>query len=98
MTMLNHTISIRTRDTIASFRWTILPHRPYSPDLAPSDYHLFSPIKEGLRGKHYASDEEVKTAVTMWLKKQLAECYEAGIHALIWRRNVAIEKNGDYVE
>ena len=32
-------------------------------DLAPSDYHLFDHMKEGLRGKHYANDEEVKTAV-----------------------------------
>ena len=25
-------------------------------------------MKEGLRGKHYASDEEVKTALMKWLK------------------------------
>ena len=35
------------------------PHPPYSPDLAPSDYHLFGPMKVGFRGRHYASDEEV---------------------------------------
>ena len=32
-------------------------------DLTPSDYHIFGPKKEGLRGKHYDSDVEVKTAV-----------------------------------
>ena len=31
-------------------------------DLAPSDYHFFRPMKDGLRGKHYISNEEVKTA------------------------------------
>ena len=61
--------NIRTRETIALFGWTTLPHPPYSPDLAPSDYHLFSPIK-GLRSKHYASEKEVKTAVLKWLKEQ----------------------------
>ena len=37
-------------------------------DLAPSDYYLFGPMKVDLRGKHYASDEEVKFAVMNWLK------------------------------
>ena len=60
----SHT-SIRTRETIISFEWTTLPHPPYSPD-----YHLFSLMKEGLKGKHYVSDEEVKTAVIKWLKEQ----------------------------
>ena len=67
-------------------------------DLAPSDYHLFGPMKEGLRGKHYASDEKVKTGVMKWLKEQSTECYEAGIHTLIQRWNIAIKRNGDYVE
>ena len=57
--------NIRTRKTIASFGWTTLPHPPYSPVLVPSDYHLFGVMKEGSRGKHYASDEKVKTAVWM---------------------------------
>ena len=30
-------------------------------------YYLFDPLKEGLRGKHYASDEEGKTAKMKWL-------------------------------
>ena len=51
-----------------------------------SEYHLFGPIKD------YASDEGVKTAETKWLKEQSTEFYEAGIHALIQRRNV------DYIE
>ena len=29
-------------------------------DLALSDHNLFGSMKEGLRGKHYASDEEGK--------------------------------------
>ncbi|GFS07678.1 histone-lysine N-methyltransferase SETMAR [Elysia marginata] len=52
--------SIRTRETIALFGWTTRPHLSYSPGLASSDYHLFGPMKQGLRGKHYEDDEEVK--------------------------------------
>ncbi|GFR81386.1 transposase [Elysia marginata] len=39
----SHT-SIRTRETIASFGWTTLPHPSYSP--------VFGPMKQALRGKH----------------------------------------------
>ena len=35
-----------------------------------SDYHLFDSMKECLRGKHYAREEEIKTAVMKWLKKK----------------------------
>ena len=40
-----------------------IEHPPYSPDLAPSDYYLFSKLKKDLRGKKFDNDEEVKTAV-----------------------------------
>ena len=55
-------------------------------------------MKEGLRGKHYSIDEEVKSVVKKWLKEQSTEFYGAGIHALIRRWNIAIERNSDYVE
>ena len=35
---------------------------PYSPDLAPSDFHLFGPLKESMKGIHFQTDEEVKAA------------------------------------
>ena len=36
-------------------------------------------MKEGLRGKHYSNDEEVKYVVRRWLKEQSIEFYRAGI-------------------
>jgi hypothetical protein len=41
--------SLRARETIAKIEWTDLFHRAQSPDLAPSDYHLFGPVKYALR-------------------------------------------------
>ena len=55
-------------------------------------------MKEGLRSKHYASDEELKTAVMRWLKEQSTEFQKAVVHAPIWRWNIAIAINNDYVE
>ena len=51
-------------------------------------------MKESLRGKQNASNDEVKTSVWKWLK----ESYKAEIHALIWRWNITIERNGVDVE
>ena len=45
-------------------------------DLVSSHSHLFGPIKEGLRGKHFASKEKVKVAVMKCLKEQSTEFSE----------------------
>ena len=36
-----------------------VPHRPYSPDLAPCDFWLFPKLKENLRGGRYETMEEM---------------------------------------
>ena len=67
-------------------------------DLSPSDYHHLGPKKKDLKGKHYASDEEMKAAVMKWLKEQSTQFYEAGINAFILKWIRAIERSGDNVE
>lgn len=42
----------------------LLPHPPYSPDLAPSDYHLFPNLKKHLAGRKLSTDIEVQETVT----------------------------------
>lgn len=44
-----------------------MPHPPYSPDLAPSDYQLFPKLKEQLSGQRFRSDKEVKGEVARFL-------------------------------
>jgi hypothetical protein len=39
----------------------LLPHPPYSPDLALSDLFLFADLKKMLVGKKFSIDEEVIT-------------------------------------
>jgi hypothetical protein len=38
----------------------------YRPDLAPSDIHLFSTLKEFLAGRCFKRDEEVEDAIKEW--------------------------------
>ena len=42
--------SAATKDAIQRLDFSVLPHPPYSPDLAPSDFHLFPKLKEHLKG------------------------------------------------
>ena len=62
--------SQKTREAVTKLGWTVLPHPPYSPDLAPSDFHLFCPLKNALRGTRFADDEDVIHAVKKWLLEQ----------------------------
>jgi hypothetical protein len=34
---------------------------------APSDFHLFGPMKDGLRGQHFPDNDAVIAAVRKWL-------------------------------
>ena len=52
-----------------------LDHPPYSPDLTPSDYHLFSGLKKELKGRHFSSDAEVIAATETWLDGQPSEFF-----------------------
>jgi len=46
-----------TINTIWQLNWEVLEHPAYSPDLAPSDFHLFGPLKNDLRGRRFAADD-----------------------------------------
>ena len=74
------------------------PIPPYSPDLAPSDFHLFGPLKDTLRGTRFEDDESVIHAVRTWLREQETSWYREGMHALVSRWRKAIDVDGDYVE
>lgn len=57
---------------------------PYSPDLAPSDFHPLPKLKEYLRGQHFGSDE-VKSAVRECLREQNSKFYKNGFKKLVFR-------------
>ena len=74
------------------------PHPPYSPGLAPSDFHLFGPLKEFLGGQHFSTDDEVKQAVLGWFSRtDTSFCAEA-FQALVKRWDKCINVTGDYIE
>jgi transposase len=75
-------------------KFEVLSHPPYSPDLAPSDFHFFPHLKGDLKGTHFTSDDEV----TSWIKQRTPEFLIDGIRKLVLRWEKCIERQGDYVE
>jgi len=45
-------VSLHTRQKLVQLGWDVLPHPPYSPDLALSNYHLFRSLQNSLNGKN----------------------------------------------
>jgi histone-lysine N-methyltransferase SETMAR len=48
-----------TTETVEELHRELLPHPTYSSDLAPSDFHLFGPLKKALGRKIFRIDDEV---------------------------------------
>jgi len=54
--------ALATQKKLTYLGFQCLDHPPYSPDLAPSDYHLFSGLKKQLKVRHFSSDAKVIAA------------------------------------
>jgi len=67
--------ALATQKKLAYLGFQSLVHPPYSPDLAPSDYHLFLGLKKQLKGRHFSSDAKVIAAAETWLDEQHSEFF-----------------------
>ena len=90
--------SPRTLATIQELGFEVVPHPPYSPDLAPSDYWLFGPLKQHLRGRRYDTIQEVGQVVHRWLRERLEGWFADGILRLSDRYQRCVQIRGDFVE
>ncbi|GBN76728.1 hypothetical protein AVEN_43780-1 [Araneus ventricosus] len=68
-----------TQELLDQFGWEIFYHPPYSPDLAPSDFHLYLKLKEFPGGKHFRSDDKLENTVNTWLNELAVIEYDMGI-------------------
>ncbi|UYV60743.1 hypothetical protein LAZ67_1002089 [Cordylochernes scorpioides] len=72
--------SLLVRDFLAKNNTLMMPQPPYSPDLAPCDFFLFPKLKRPMKGRRYATLDEIKTASKEELKKILKndflKCFE----------------------
>jgi histone-lysine N-methyltransferase SETMAR len=87
-----------TRAVLENFNWEF-DHPPYSPVLAPSDYHLFTRtyVKNWLRSQRLNNNEALMEGVKTWLSSEVADFSDTGIQ-LIPRNDKCLNSGGDYVE
>lgn len=80
------------------YRWEILRHPPYSPDLSPCDFDLFPQLKEPMRGIRFNDTDELEDAVAKEVRRINSGCLATGIARLPGRWKSVIERGGRYIE
>ncbi|EZA49217.1 Histone-lysine N-methyltransferase SETMAR [Ooceraea biroi] len=75
----------------------MLPYPPYSPDLAPSDYHLFRSLRNALNGKTFTADEDMKSLLELFFAEKDKNFFERGIMKLPEKWQKIIKQNGQYI-
>ena len=65
----SHTSKL-VQDYLKTLNWEVIPHPAYSPDLAPTDYHLFSSMGHALAEQHFDSYESVTNGLMTGLPQK----------------------------
>lgn len=85
----SHTVCI-TFQKLEELGWEKLVHSLCSPDLAPSDYHLFRSLQNFLDGKYVYSRKDVQNAISIFLDSIKGNFFNKGFENYL--------KNGNYIE
>jgi hypothetical protein len=72
-----------TRALLEHFNWKLPDHPPYSPNLTPSDYHLFTYLKNWLRSQCFNNNMGLMEGIKPWLSSQAADFFDTSIQKLI---------------
>jgi hypothetical protein len=97
MTTPEHT-AIMAKDAIQELDWEILPHPPCSPDLAPSDYHLFCSLSNHLHGVSFHNNNaELRNWLDKFFTAKPADLFKRGIENLPERWEAVVNNGGEYM-
>ena len=89
--------SLMTRQKLGELGWEVLMHPPYSPDLAPSDYHLFRSMQNSLNGVKLASREACENYLSQFFAEKPQKFYTDGIMSLEEKWQKVVDQNGTYL-
>ena len=90
-------ISLVTRQKLKKLGWEVVMHPPYSPDLAPSDYHLFRSLKNSLNGVKLVSKEACENHFVQFFAQTPQKFYSNGIMILPEKWKKVIDQNVTYI-
>ena len=83
---------------LETLKWEVLPHRPYSPDTAPSNYYLLRSMAHGLADQQFRSYEDIEKWFDSWIASKDEQFYNNGIRALPKRWAKVVAYDGQYFE
>mgnify|MGYP003334104996 CR=1 FL=1 len=83
---------------LETLKWEVLPHPPYSPDIAPSDYYLFRSMEHTLAKQSFRTYDETKNWIDSWIASKDAEFFRRGIRLLPERWEKVVENDGQYFQ
>ncbi|GFW47174.1 histone-lysine N-methyltransferase SETMAR [Trichonephila clavipes] len=86
----------KTMERINGLGWEVLSHLPYSPDIAPMDFHLFRSMQHFLNKKLQNSDG-LKNAISRYFTEKPIDFYRFVIENLHPRWKKALANEGDYI-
>ncbi|CAF1533422.1 unnamed protein product [Rotaria magnacalcarata] len=86
-----------TRQKLLELGWITVPHPPYSPDLAPTDYHLYRSLDNHLREQKFEDENDLKMDLLNFFDQTSQDFYEQGILSLPERWQQVIDSNGAYI-
>ena len=89
-------VSLMTRQKLLQLGWEVPIHPPYSPDTAPSDFHLFMSLQNPLNGKNFNSLEDCKKHLEQLLAREGKKFWEDGIMKLPEKWQKVVEQKGEY--
>lgn len=90
--------SLRTTQFLANNKMPVVPHPPYSPDLAPCDFALFPKMKFQLKGRRFDSVEEIQNESQAILDGLQEKNFRGAFEAWQKRWDRCIRSQGDYFE
>jgi len=89
-------VSAMTSWTLYTLEWDLMQHPPYSPDIAPPDYYMFSHLQLRLDGTISHLNDEVKNEVDHFPGSRLSQFFAEGVEKLPKRWQTIVDLNGDY--
>ncbi|KAG5321047.1 MOS1T transposase, partial [Pseudoatta argentina] len=81
---------------LETLKWEVLPHPPYSPDIAPTNFHLFRSMAHGLADRRFHSYEEAQKWIDSWIASKDMSFFRRGIHVLPERWEKVVSSDGQY--
>ena len=87
-----------TLQKLKELDYEVLPHTPYSPDLSPTDYHLFKHLDSFWQGKCFHNQQEAEDAFREFTEYQSTDLCTTGISKRTSHWQKCVDCSGSYFD